>query len=161
MVNTVRLTSALRLTPDLQNATICSQKLKQKCYQSDSPLFPLSRISSEISGKTQIKCSWGQLRPPEADGIFLYCSEAELVSFPLENIGMHPKKQCQPCHKQNHCHWRDDLSNRTKDLLFKHHWLLEGVKIFLLGNSLTQTIWPAEKGYSPKRWNIWSTKGAT
>lgn len=57
MVNIVRLTSALKLTLESQIATVCSQKLKQKCYQRDSPLFPLSCISSEISRKTEIKCS--------------------------------------------------------------------------------------------------------
>lgn len=71
MVNIMRLTSALRLTPELQNATICSQELKQKCYQADSttnldkaPFFPLSRISTEISGKTQIKLFSGAAQAP-------------------------------------------------------------------------------------------------
>lgn len=112
--------------------------------------FPPSGISSEISGKTEIKCSSGQLRSPEADGIVLHCLEAELVSVPLENIGMHPKKQCQPCHKQKHCHWRDDLPNWTKGLLFKHHWLLEGVKIFLLRNSLHKQSDLLKKNIHPR-----------
>ena len=61
MVNILRLTSALRLTPEPQNSTICSQELKQKSSQTDSMTnldkasFSLSHISNEISGKIQIK----------------------------------------------------------------------------------------------------------
>lgn len=85
MINILRLNSALRLTLELQNSAICLQKLRQKCYQTDSTtklhkasLFPPSLLPSDTSDRAIPR---GLLRPLDIERRLLHHSEAELVSY--------------------------------------------------------------------------------
>lgn len=72
-----------------------------------------------------------------------------MLSFPLENIGMHPKKQSQPCYKLNHCalkRWSIQLKKRSALQASLATW--KG-KIFLLRNSLPKQSDLLKEGSHP------------